>query len=1109
MKRDALRRLVRWGVVGVGASVVASVSCARGPNGPGGRVSLLDPTGLGAAYQSPAVWRYHPPREAPLGARLDLPGSSILLAGDRGERWLASSKTGEVVAAARLAPERLVAIIQRGSEFAFVGQSGTSYESASPLGPFLRSSAPLDRLAKVEAAAGIIVGITARGALVQSGDGGAVWQPVGAEGGRFVDVALGPGGAGLALAVPESLYATQDRGSSWQKLDIAPFGALRLSADGKSGIAVDSALGPRRWDPTSKAVLSPMAAMPARHRFQLTRPPPRGPDASALEQHRAVVVAGEYLEIAQSGERSQPGWLLWRGRFDGALTSSPLELAKGCSAVRLAAFGDSLALLCATRSLGAQQELTLHLSDDRGKSWAKDAEPIVGRMAELSLVVARGGQVALSGVCPPSARARGCSPFGVYYRRKAERDAGARGKLAQAVREVRAATDATTEEPPAEAEHELGLAATPSLERTASALAVSSDGAAIYALGKRTKGTAYGIYVSRDGGRSYESNDIPELEAAPSYDDDDDEYGGRFARPASRSAASSVPLQMSAADDGTISVVFRQGGRLVLALADADGRLVQLTRPPVEVALLGAYGSRALGVASGSGRAWESLDGGATWDPIGKVPVDPCPGGGGCEAIVHCAAPGCVVGSELSRVGWRGQADDDHGVLSPPEDTRLALSDRRVRTALSCSLSEGGWQPLVDVGAAPTAATAALGKAAWFAVASAPQTASARVVRALLGSKGKLEAQVLLPPAARPAQHALYASTQIEGAAALRYLTPEASKQSRLTNVEVVWENLLEGRTYRAKIADGGAYSPGDHTPGSGAETAHVDLLSITAGGLYLRLHRSPRDDQPTYFLDGRAVTTVPPVSWPATSLSTRVTEMVHAGSGKHVPVRLYEDGAVVIAGRATGSSYSFEAMTASVPRAKDFGLSLTRDLTYLNGAPGLALLLFDPQGSERRNQFFPFASAGAALGQAVELPTQLDLADPPKRCSAVARKDQPRVVVPFQAGSRHPILVQDAVEPMRLLLSARAVLHGSPADPCLAALDADPIVLDPDDDTARVERAIVLLDDLENSWLFRSSPAAGRSRVEARAMSCRFDPSAEVPFEVYSAPGTQIRRGN
>ena len=48
---------------------------------------------------------------------------------------------------------------------------------------------------------------------------------------------------------------------------------------------------------------------------------------------------------------------------------------------------------------------------------------------------------------------------------------------------------------------------------------------------------------------------------------------------------------------------------------------------------------------------------------------------------------------------------------------------------------------------------------------------------------------------------------------------------------------------------------------------------------------------------------------------------------------------------------------------------------------------------------------------------------------------------------------------------------------------------------------------DLSRSYLFRTSVRSGGAVVEYHVMSCRFDASAEVPQELYRAPGTLVPR--
>ncbi len=244
---------------------------------------------------------------------------------------------------------------------------------------------------------------------------------------------------------------------------------------------------------------------------------------------------------------------------------------------------------------------------------------------------------------------------------------------------------------------------------------------------------------------------------------------------------------------------------------------------------------------------------------------------------------------------------------------------------------------------------------------------------------------------------------------------------------------------------------------------------------------------------------------------------------GKHTPLFLIDGGAAIVRARRTGSSWEFDAVTTGLAAPREFDLHQAWDIAYSGGRAGLHLFIYDPQGPAHESLLYPFRASGAVVDAAVRVPNQRDAGDNPKRCGST-----PRVVVPGQGGTRHPIIVTDTSEPMRALLSDSAVMYGTPDEPCIAALDAEVVPIDlgspygaaggtigitgytPTPTTPETEReqAVILLDDMEHSWLFRHvDQPGGKARVEYRVMSCRFDPSVEVPPEVYEQQGTLVRR--
>ena len=82
--------------------------------------------------------------------------------------------------------------------------------------------------------------------------------------------------------------------------------------------------------------------------------------------------------------------------------------------------------------------------------------------------------------------------------------------------------------------------------------------------------------------------------------------------------------------------------------------------------------------------------------------------------------------------------------------------------------------------------------------------------------------------------------------------------------------------------------------------------------------------------------------------------------------------------------------------------------------------------------------------------------------------------------------------------------MYGTPENACATALDADEVAFE--SVALRREHALLLLDDLEHSWLFRST--SDSNALQYRTMKCHFDPDLEIPSEVYRAPGTLVPRG-
>ena len=1048
------------------------------------RPSLVSEVSATPAFVTPAVWRYHPPEPARVNAALELPSGDRVLAGKRGERWLVSKATGGLEAASVLAPEDLVGILKTpAGGLIFIGSSGVSYEARSPVAPFFRSSAPLEPLSSVTSSGTAIVGIRRDRGLLRSEDGGATWKPVVATAAngtapKFVSVLLSEGGHGLALAVPEALYESHDDGQTFAPRAARSVGAFGLERLPDRQFGVMSALGMFRYREKATAPLESLEGLPSPAAPELKAP--RGPDAVALNEGRAVTTAGSYFEL---GMRDKAAWQLTSGPLTGPLVSRDMPELAACKAVRLAAFERSLRVACFR--LGAEaatQSIELWSSDDAGRTFRVEGLRLDGNLASFRMALGAGDTLLLAGVCAAYHGGAGCAPQGIA--RRTPTAAKSAGTPAAASAKARGS-----------APFELSAAATPSLADTALSLAFSLDGRVAYAVGRRTKGGVLAVFVSRDGGRSFEAQDL----SLPTGDGSDGEerWEGNV---------SGVHIDaLVPAEDGSVGLAVSRYRSRVWLVLDEAGRVLSVSRPPEPRALLGVAGSRALAVSTASNDVWESLDGGSTFQSLGRLPIDLCPNEANCEVQLACTPSGCAIGGNISRLGWGGQADDDAWLQPPLASAPVDYSVPRLKTPISCALDASPWQRLEGASEFPTAFQAAIGKTAWFASGMDPTRAAAWAFVASSGNKPRVEREVLLAPTERGRSFALSVSDQVEGVAALRYVVPDGSGSTHLTGVELGWVNLFEGRTRRVTVGDGGAYAPGDFGRGSrGQQEADPALLSIAEGGLYLRLHKAPGDNQPTSFFDGQRVDTVPPVSWPTIGVRGTHSEMTHV-DGEHVPLLLVGRGSGVVRATLHAGKQELEAFANGALDPARFGLTQSTNIAYSGLRAGQVIETFDSASARAEAKLFLFRARGDVLDPPIDVPTQLSLAEKVERCSTGVEASSPRVVAAPYPGTRHPVIVSDGGDTPQAFLTSYAVMHGTPTTPCVSTFDGEPV--SPDGVATPATRVLLPLGDLAHAYLFRATAQGAETRLEYHPISCKLDPAAEVPPELYRAPGALVPR--
>jgi hypothetical protein len=151
------------------------------------------------------------------------------------------------------------------------------------------------------------------------------------------------------------------------------------------------------------------------------------------------------------------------------------------------------------------------------------------------------------------------------------------------------------------------------------------------------------------------------------------------------------------------------------------------------------------------------------------------------------------------------------------------------------------------------------------------------------------------------------------------------------------------------------------------------------------------------------------------------------------------------------------------------------------------------------------FRAHGDVLDPPIDVPTQLSLPEKVERCSVGAEASTPRIVAAPYPGTRHPVIVSDGGDTPQTFLTSYAVMHGTPATPCVSTFDGEPVA--PDGVATPTTHVLLPLGDLAHSYLFRTAVQGADARLEYHSMSCKLDPAAEVPQELYRAPGTLVPR--
>jgi photosystem II stability/assembly factor-like uncharacterized protein len=1017
----------------------------------------------------PARWVLHPTRSLRLRGKLDLGKEGVLYVGQGGERWIDKRNGQAPIAAATLLPESLRGVIA-GADGAllFVASSGNVYVAGKdPLGATTGKREAPKGLRSIAIGRASILGVT-DGTLMRSTDGGASWSKIALPqtSGTLTHVALTPNGDGLVLFSPQHVLATNDDGASWRPLATPGVGARRLVTDTNGDVVLEGleASAVLRVNPQR---LERMNRSPSID-YELPVPTDEGAlgYADALAEGRAAVDGTHYAEIVADPDDSTR-WRLAVGELGARPVVRKLGELDGCDGAVVARREKTIVVGC-QRSPGSsgggynkyryggpeRYQLYLFRSEDEGKTFkAEGSVTIADRRKRMWIL--DGGALLVDGAC----------------------------------KSTRGNDWACDDSPPvlrlpgAKAFAKIGVNQ-PGVQFVS--LSVSPNGQRVYAIGTTSSGRN-ALYASTDGGKDFTRHMLPPV---PAEDPKSDPL-----------VPDGVGTSVGVDDAGDVYVVASYGRRWLHYATSDDGASFKAKILPFEANTIGLAGKRGFAFDA-AGKGFETLDGGTTWTKVAAPQL-----ASGEDAAVECDDYGCLLGSRATRVGWDLKSAADVKPFEEKVEAKKIVS----ATPFKCT-ADGAWVT-IESSARPTIYQADFSeKARWFAVErDATKGTSSAIVPNLDPKKG-LEAKALqvLGPVGKDA--AVYATDYNGAVMALKYAfkrdTPsKAGAWSQITpkqtvDVDVAYWHAASGKMVHATLKGAGPLEPSKDISERRDQPseARVAFLRFGPGGMYVRPFASAGPDSVVYFVSPEGK--VEKLSWP--ELPTKDArganlwlsyETAHVGKRTLVFGQSSSHGQVLMAW-SNDAGTNWETRTWGMwPEIE--GAPNDAAIRVLHGAASPTIAVFASGGAAIAPVGWatPLSPGEPDPTTSFALPTQKTLGDAPHACDK-AGLAMPRVVAPYNRGTRHPVLVTADGNDL-LLATNQATLHVSPSgDACLGMWEAVPPAWRAGDQY----NALVPLDDLGHAWLFRSTSKSGEQQV--RTMTCSASKETPIPTTLQNVDG-------
>lgn len=700
---------------------------------------------------------------------------------------------------------------------------------------------------------------------------------------------------------------------------------------------------------------------------------PKGPSAGDIRAGHAVLES-DFVALLPQGRAHE----LTRGALGGALEARAASGLEDCARYRLARRGSGLAVLCAPDAEGgATAPLSLYTGDAASAQFQREKVVLWGDFDRVRLALSPGGIVALTGVCAAKERDPGCTPRGVHRVRRGTTELEA--------------VPTTFEELPQSMAFGAG-------DRLAIATVREKDGRALLHLwqaGQKELGQTIDLSRALDS-----SEAEAEIELLPST-------------------------------SPWLGVVFRQQDSMHVATIDERGQIVTTGEAPTDAVAVHGAGLRFAALSPARRLFFESNDGGVTWASA-ALPRAVCAAERtDCSPPLVCSDAGCLVGEELTRVGWGTAVKQplERDGAAPP-----AVAPAHEAGEFSCRLDADRPLELPHLVEVPGAAEAALGGTDFTVVEFDRATAALDFAWVHRGER-RLQRVLGFDVVSQPERYAVAMIPQVEGAAALRYRMPLRQTGDRMiSEIEVAWNNRISNVTARQRYPSLIEGKQGDYHPSAtGPSEAMPELLSVAGAGVYLALHRAGSGGQPTYFFTKGGHEVLPAPRLPQALGDPGDTEYVRLGD-EHAPLAFAEDRSRVFLGGVGarpegGVALLLGDLPATVGRAQGLRLS------YRGQRIGTVSMMADVDGQFWSAWFAELGGpAGEVLGEIVRVPLKADLDALPRACTSADFERTPRVVAPSFPGPSPLLRVLRGTDELGRFVLSGAVLHGTPDAPCVAA---------------------------------------------------------------------------